>query len=278
MTTQHCFFDSRMEQPEILEVSEGETAVFSEPAPGGEENQDAALIATVPGAGLVLAVADGAGGYENGAWAARKAIEHISESIARTEPGELRNTIVDGIERANESIKTSGSSAGTTLVLAEISESMLRPIHIGDSTLLVTSNRGRIKWQTIPHSPTGYAVEAGFMTENEALHHDERHLVSNLLGHDAARIEVGMPIRLAPRDTLLLGSDGLFDNLATEQIVSIIRKGPLVKAAKELAELCRTKMNTTDPGELSKPDDLTFLLYRKKPTPPVKSPATLAAK
>lgn len=258
----NCFCECKMDLPKVFQIDEGQVALFSRPAPGHDTNEDAALIAAIQGTGLVLAVADGAGGYENGAWAARTAIEHVKSAILASQAGDLRSAIVDGIENANESIKSNGN-AGTTLVVAEIVDGKMRSVHIGDSVLLVTGSLGKIKWQTVSHSPTGYAVEAGLLSEEKALCHDERHLVSNLLGHKAARIELGLPIELAPRDTLLLASDGLFDNLTVDQIVAVVRKGPLDIAARTLVTMCRYQMNVEEPSAPSKPDDLTFVLYRQ---------------
>ena len=76
------------------------------------------------------------------------------------------------------------------------------------------------------------------------------------------RIEVGSQQPIAPRDTLLLASDGLSDNLRTEEIVALLRTGPLDTACERLAELARARMHTPGEGEPSKPDDLTFVAFR----------------
>ncbi len=135
---------------------------------------------------------------------------------------------------------------------------------MGDSEIVVVGQRGRLKLQTVSHSPVGYAVEAGMLDGEEALHHDERHLVSNLVGSAEMRIEVGSPLALAPRDTVLLGTDGLFDNLVFYEIVEAIRVGPLERAAQELAEAALKRMQEPVEGQPSKPDDLTFILYRRR--------------
>jgi serine/threonine protein phosphatase PrpC len=97
----------------------------------------------------------------------------------------------------------------------------------------------------------------------EALHHDERHLVSNLVGSAEMRIEVGSPLDLAPLDTVLLASDGLFDNLLQPEIVDEIRVKPLEQVARTLAQAAVSRMDEPVEGQPSKPDDLTFLLYRR---------------
>ena len=94
-----------------------------------------------------------------------------------------------------------GVGAATTLTVVEIEGESVRPFHVGDSFMLITGQRGKVKSRTIPHSPTGYAVASGLLDEKEALHHDERHVISNVIGSAEMRIDVGSPIELAPKDT-----------------------------------------------------------------------------
>ena len=67
------------------------------------------------------------------------------------------------------------------------------------------------------------AVESGMLDEDEAVHHEERHLISNVVGADDMRIEIGLSINMAAKDTLLLASDGLFDNLYLNEIIETNR-------------------------------------------------------
>ena len=76
-------------------------------------------------------------------------------------------------------------------------------------TVLVTGGLGKIKLLTVSHSPVGMALESGLLDEAEAMHHEERHIVSNVVGSAGMRIEIGAKRKLAPRDTVLLASDGL---------------------------------------------------------------------
>jgi serine/threonine protein phosphatase PrpC len=108
----------------------------------------------------------------------------------------------------------------------------------------------------------GYALESGLLEEEEALHHDQRHLISNMVGSAEMRIEVGSPIRLAPRDTVLLATDGLLDNLSLQEIVDGIRAGPLARVVRNLARTCGRRMREPEGNYPSKPDDLSFLLFR----------------
>jgi serine/threonine protein phosphatase PrpC len=212
----------------------------------------------------VLAVADGFGGQPAGDQAARLAIASLVESVEAvlTTGGELRWGILNGFEQANRAVSELGVGAATTLVVAEIDGHHVRPYHVGDSELLVVGQRGKLKLQTVSHTPVSYAVDSGWLNETEALHHDERHLVSNVVGAADMRIEIGSSLRLAQRDTVLLASDGLFDNLHKNEITEGIRTGSLQGVADTLAKKCLQRMNTSNTNHPSKPDDLTFILYR----------------
>ncbi len=246
-------FDADMREPVVTTLRGGTIAYYSERAPDRVgANQDAALI----DARGMFAIADGAGG----AAAGDRAAHHLITSLAKASPD--RSTILDALERANADIVKFGVGACSTVAIVTVQEGYARTYHVGDSSILIVGQRGRRKLQAIPHSPVGYAIEAGVLDEREALHHDERHLVSNLVGTDDMRIEVSTPIRMARRDTVVVASDGLWDNLHVEEIIETVRKGPLATAAATLAKDARTRMRSSVQNQPNKPDDLTFLLFR----------------
>jgi serine/threonine protein phosphatase PrpC len=174
----------------------------------------------------------------------------------------MRESILDGIEHANQTILDMGTGAGTTTTVVEINNGNIRSYHVGDSMALVTGQKGKIKHQTIPHSPVGYAIESGLLQENDAMLHDERHIISNVVGSPEMRVEIGPLLALAKRDTLLLGSDGLFDNMTLDEIIDTVRCGALYRCAEKLVSICHNRMTQQDNDELCKPDDMTFILYR----------------
>jgi serine/threonine protein phosphatase PrpC len=251
----------------VLEVGGGAVAVYSARSPArSSPNEDAAGVMALAEDRAVLAVADGLGGAPAGQQASEIAVRSLVETVGRaSREGQesARAGILDGFETAHEAVLGLGVGAATTLTVAEISGSSCRVYHVGDSLALVTGQRGRTRLQTLPHSPVGYGVESGLLDERDAMYHDERHLVSNAIGSADLRIDVGLPVALAPRDTLVLASDGLSDNLQTDEIVELVRKGPLVRAARRLTERVRERMEGGREGEPSKPDDLTFLIFRR---------------
>ncbi len=260
--------NQEMTQGEFHPLAHGTAAVYSTRSPDKQTaNEDgAALIPFDENAG-VLAVADGLGGERAGEQASRAALAELIASVQQADHNEasLRTAILNGFENANRAVAALGLGAGTTLAVAEIQGRTVRSYHAGDSMMLVVGQRGRIKFQTISHSPVGYAVESGLLDASEAMHHEDRHVVSNIIGSADMRIELGSTVELAACDTLILASDGLFDNLRISEIVERIRKGALKKVLADLAEACRRRMHSLEPGEPSKPDDLTFIAYRLTP-------------
>jgi serine/threonine protein phosphatase PrpC len=252
---------------EIYPAGSGIAAVYSsrEPESDKEKNEDAAAIFNLNGGSAVLVVADGVGGHRSGERASSITVNTVRSSLKEIpeDKTQLRSSIINAFEKANQAVLDLGVGAATTLAIVEIQANQIRPYHVGDSEILVVGQRGKVKLQIVTHSPVGYAVESGMLDENAAMYHEDRHLVSNLIGTPDMHIQVGAPLELSRRDTVLLASDGLADNLHLEEIVALIRKGPLNKAAEALSHKALERMRNPTDGEPSKPDDLTFILYRR---------------
>ena len=263
-TGAHLFLGENMGGPEIVSLAAGQVAMFSNRSPDKDEskrNEDSFGLFPVQN-GAVIAVADGMGGQPMGGEAADIAIKALKQSVAAGDPNDLRAAILDGVESANAAVKALSVGAATTLVVAQVQDKTVRSYHIGDSHLLLVGNRGKVRFQTTAHSPVGYAVKAGVLDEKGAMFHEDRHLVSNMIGSVEMHIDIGSMIRLQERDTLVLGSDGLFDNLHLDEIVQIARKGPLKKAAQMLHARCVKRMQQENQTVPSKPDDMTFVVFR----------------
>jgi len=272
MTRTVTYFDKDMAEPEFHQLDGGGLiGVFTATCPeSAGPNEDAAAVILLDDQTAVLVVADGMGGGAAGEKASSLAIRAIATAIEkRSEDDEqpLRSTILNGIETANAKIQELGVGAATTLAVVEFRGESLRSYHVGDSPIFVVGNRGRIKLQTVAHSPVGYAVEAGILDHTDAMLHEERHVVSNMVGMPDMRIEVGSERKLALRDTVLVASDGLADNMLVEEIVAAIRKGPMAAAIAQLRERVAQRMSSFEDDQPSKRDDVTLILFRRSGKP-----------
>lgn len=251
----------------VIEIGGGSMVAYTCRSPDKEtDNED--TVAAIPYGpdAAVLVVADGAGGLPAGRRASRTAVAQLEASLqtAMSETMLLRTAILNGIEEANRAVLELGGGSATTLTVVTIEGAIARTYQIGDSEAIIVGQRGKVKAQTLAHSPTGFAVEAGFLDQRAALHHEERHLVSNFLGSSDMRIDMGGTVMLSPFDSVLLASDGLTDNLHFTEIVEVIRKGSLITAAENLARLARRRMTVESKTQPSKPDDLSLILFRKR--------------
>jgi serine/threonine protein phosphatase PrpC len=255
------YTDEDQVQPVLHTFSFGTACAFTIKAANKEtRNEDSiALIPFDKHRGIIV-VADGVGGHAKGGDASQIAVHALDKAISEygESNGDLRDAILRGIDNANEQILAMQSGSATTIVIAEIIGDQIRSYHAGDSVALITGQRGKLKYQTIAHSPVGYAVESGMLNEAQAMSSDERHLVSNIVGYSDMRVEIGPQLSLAKHDTVLLCSDGATDNLMIDEIVEHIRKGRLLDASQYLLHTCLERMQQAD-GHI---DDLSVVLFR----------------
>jgi len=228
-------------------------------------NEDTVAVIPFGPQAAVLIVADGAGGLPAGKKASLTAVTALIDAlqVALEQTLLLRTAILNGIDAANDAVMNLGNGSATTLTVITIEGRTARSYQIGDSEAFIVGQRGRIRLQTTPHSPTGFAVEAGFLDQREALHHEERHLVSNFLGSPDMRIDVGAEVELQSRDTVVIASDGLMDNVHLDEIIDRVRKGAITESMHKLVALANRRMADTSSAQPSKPDDLSTILFRK---------------
>ena len=259
------FVDEDMSEAEFYSLSSGVAGVFVARSPGRTTpNEDAAALIQYGKDCTMLIVADGAGGARGGDKASALAVKKMLSSLEKgvKEKSESRTAIINGFESANEAVNNLGLGAATTLAVVEVQKQTIRHYHAGDSLILAVSNHGNTKLQNVAHSPVGYAVESGLIDEKEAMTHEDRHIVSNMIGSEDMHISIGSPIELAARDTVLVASDGLSDNLSIDEIVERVRSGSLSESLQVLAIDCTERMHNDSGKTPSKPDDLTVIAFR----------------
>jgi len=207
-----------------------------------------------------MALADGAGGHRSGDVASEIAIQCVlaaAERVASDSNEDFTGVLLAAFDEANCTIRARASGAATTLLVLLVDGSSIRVLHVGDSKAVAFGGRGSIRLETIPHSPVGYGVEAGLIETDDAVGHEDLHIVSNLVGMDDMHVGVSSPVDLRPLDRVLLASDGLYDNVTVEEIVQTLRRGASSESVAAMADRCHSEMNGG-----GHPDDLTLMLFR----------------
>lgn len=185
----------------------------------------------------VLAVAiDGVGGYEGGEVAAEIAQKEIPSYLKEFNRGERLELLKQAVVCANNAIfdrrqldtARPNMSCVLTSALIDADRKVLDMVHVGDTRMYQYHN-GELLKLSHDHSYVGYCEEIGDLTEEEAMHHPQRNMISRDVG--SAWHEVSDPdfleaktFQLLPNSTFLLCSDGLTDMITSEQIVAILEQ------------------------------------------------------
>lgn len=244
-----------------------ECAYSVAPCPiGSGPNEDSALVFPSK-SGCFLVVADGAGGHPEGEKASALAVMELRERLASLDGSRTpQSIIIDGFDAASDRIVTGTRGALTTLLVVQVEQRPqglhFRTFHAGDSAALVFSARGQVRFSTVMHSPVGYAVESGLLDPDLALHHEDLNLVTSLVGGPEMRLEIGPWVALRPRETLLVATDGLLDNVYRRELGQAAR-GKIEVAEERLSALARRRMLEAG-APLQKPDDCSFMLLRAR--------------
>ena len=258
------FYAESVHELEYFKRAAVQFSAFTAKSPAKETaNEDCAGWIRLAHDKWVFIVADGLGGLPAGEAASQLAVQRILKTLSDQSSLDTRSAICLGIDQANEAILSSASGGATTIVIAEYDQGYIRPYHIGDATMLVTGQRGKNKFQSVSHSPTGYLEEAGIIDEHAAMTHHQRHIVSNVLGSTEMRLEIGPKILLAKYDTVVIASDGLQDNLASAQVIDLVRRGRLEQSTQKLIHHCHASMNGENQTSFRHPDDLTLITIRR---------------
>lgn len=188
---------------------------------------------------LVGAVADGLGGYAAGEVASSLACRVVEAHLSGAPPDEPLESVVAGaIRRANDEVYSAARSApeldgmATTLTCAVLSADRVVVGHVGDSRAYLVHD-AVAEPLTDDHSLVGELVRNGDLTDEEAMAHPQRHILTNALGtHADVRVDVrAQPA--GPGDMIVLCSDGLTTLVAAREIPEVLAAAPDFGAAAE---------------------------------------------
>ena len=262
------FYNQRLGEIKKFSFLGGDLYHLSRPCPTRSEdapNEDSsAFVEISPDSGL-LVVADGMGGMEKGDKVSKMAIELLVIELKRYKRKLTRNQrmsqiILDALEAVQAEVRKLKISGGTTLSICHIYKGSLRFYNIGDSFCLLSGARGMIKYRSLDDSVTGHGVEAGLMSEEKALGHEDSNIVTNSLGPDEFRVEVSCRLYPSKSDLILLSTDGMSANLTTDQIIEQISTGPGAERLQKVSDLVFQRMNKSE-LKSSNPDDYTAFLF-----------------
>ena len=218
-----------------------------------DHNEDA--VASDLSIGL-LVLADGMGGYRAGEVASEMAVLLVATEITQSmqdnaqvwlEKSELlpeSHMLKNAIQKVNAAIyqvsqdEPQCAGMGTTLVAGVFTNNKLIVGHIGDSRMYRL--RGGVLTQlTEDHSLVQEQINAGLITQEQALTSSHKNLVTRALGIDSS-VELDLQeLDVEVGDFYLLCSDGLSDMVSDAEIAETLLEtnGDITYAANKLIHL-----------------------------------------
>ena len=187
---------------------------------------------------LLMAIADGMGGHQDGEIAAEIAITEVTRRFQHEARNKLRKPfefLVSSIQSAHRAIVSHAVAHNllecprTTIVACVVQNGHAYWAHAGDSRLYVL-RRGHLVAATQDHSRVQMMIDAGEITPQMAARHPERNKIFSCLGGVVPpQIATGREFPLEAGDTVILSTDGFWAQIPANILGSMLVKQPLVE-------------------------------------------------
>ena len=194
----------------------------------------------------VYILADGVGGGNSGEIASRTAVSEIANYVVNHPLGRLEDKyeivgyMKDAFEKANTKIYDMAREyeenfgMATTAIIIYVHKGKAYIGNIGDSRVYLYRDF-ELTQLTEDHTYANTLVRAGILSKEEAEHDERKNVIIKALGADSIVEPDFYQVDLKVDDVLLCCSDGLYDELAPEEIIDIINAKPnMSDLAKEL--------------------------------------------
>ena len=187
---------------------------------------------------LLMVIADGMGGHEQGEVAAEIAVNEITRRFQHEARNKLRRPgefLVSAIQSAHRAIVSHAVEQNllecprTTCVACVVQNGYAYWAHAGDSRLYVL-RKGQLLAATQDHSKIQQMIDSGQITPEQAARHPDRNKIFSCLGGVVPPIiDAGHDIALEVGDTIMLSTDGFWSQIPANILGSMLKKQPLVE-------------------------------------------------
>ncbi len=191
-------------------------------------------------------VADGMGGHQGGGYASQNAVKGISDELRVLEDSQdstkpigdtgkrtqiqlrllnaMQSTNAHLFQKAQEDSSLRGM--GTTVIAMQFDQLYANIGHVGDSRLYILRDDSLVQITT-DHSWVQEQVDSGVLTEEEALSHPLKNIITRSMGHDQKLMVDLLKQEYQIGDKYLMASDGLTNMVNDENIKKVLsEQGP----------------------------------------------------
>lgn len=195
-----------------------------------KSNEDKAISLIDAQGNVLLCVCDGMGGYMKGDFASKIAIDVVTAAfrskIKWVFPFQVKYWISKIIKSINFSVYSESldsekfSGMGTTFCMALFFKNKIYVVNIGDSRCYEL-NKDKINQLTEDQTYVQYLLKMGKIDEQEKLTSKDRHALMNFIGQNK---EINYTLKVIKNEckTILVCSDGLYNNVSDKQIFSVL--------------------------------------------------------
>jgi len=188
---------------------------------------------------FIFAIADGLGGHRGGAVASDTAMKAVKDEFAKWRGGGPESFVDRTLRRANEDVFAVAQvtpayfTMRTTLTVVVLEQDNMAVGHIGDCRLY-RYRKGLLKQMTHDHSSVKELVRLRLISPEEAEGHPNRHQLTRALGADPFTRPDTFREKILLGDSFLLGSDGLWSEVTTQDIENTLSTDNLTEGFEEL--------------------------------------------
>jgi protein phosphatase len=211
------------------------------PIPGTARNTDRVFI-----------VCDGVGGEQKGEVASQIVCSYMGSVLSAAKPDTITEVSIqqaasDAVAAMQDYAKLhpDAQNMSTTLTLCYFQNGGVWVAWCGDSRVYHLRN-GNVLWKTKDHSLVQQLVDAGEITEEEALTHPRKNIILRSLSaaSDKATVDTHYISDLQEGDHLLLCTDGLLEQIQDEHLYQILNQNNRQKDKSILFQnYCEGKTN-----------------------------------
>jgi PPM family protein phosphatase len=216
--------------------------------------------------GRLAIIADGMGGHEGGQIASRMAVEIVGQIYAGSNQTDPQQALLQAFAEAHQRIQKRARenpglhAMGTTCTGFALVGRTLSFAHLGDSRLYLLRDN-RLRLLTRDHTLVARWLESGAIRPEDVENHPQRHVLTAALGvaEDVPPDFPPQPLATESGDVLLVCTDGLWGQLSSSEIQTILSCQPAASACRSLVELAKDRGG---------PDNITVEIMRILDPPP----------
>ncbi len=215
------------------------------------QNDDSHALARDAEGRILVVVADGLGGVKHGDYASHTVTELFRNTFAEVSQFDsvasyLRQTVFVAstliMQKAMQDSEY--ANAATTLSGFVIdTDKNIYTVNVGDSRVYLF-RQGKIQRLTHDHSKVQMLIDRGLITEEQAINHPEKNIVSNVIDKNLSSLSIDIKKhgKVQPGDILLATTDGFHDVLTDKDVEEAMKKMHGKQSlAKKLVKLALNK-------------------------------------